>query len=192
MAIFKMAAVAILESYYLYKTAKINCKKRHRFKKATLYERKVTKKQTFFIRWQKLLYSYNRLLGNHSLIATYYVNQLLSSFYTCNKISMTLEVWNTRMHHCFNFVRKFKLRLPNHLMSTPCIVNPSESEFGLHHVVTIECFLQFILRLEKDRVELIPCNRSVQPRIATLFRSVAEHGLEFHLTLNYVRRPSVG
>jgi hypothetical protein len=42
------------------KTAKIKCKKRYRFKKATLYEREVIKKQKFFIRWQKLPYSYNR------------------------------------------------------------------------------------------------------------------------------------
>jgi hypothetical protein len=40
-------------------TAKIKCKKRYRFKKATLYEREVIKKQKFFIRWQKLPYSYN-------------------------------------------------------------------------------------------------------------------------------------
>jgi hypothetical protein len=49
----------------------INCKKRYRFKKATLYEREVIKKQKFFIRWQKLPYSYNRWLGNRSLKATY-------------------------------------------------------------------------------------------------------------------------
>jgi hypothetical protein len=73
------------------KTAKIKRKQRYRFQKATLYEREVIKKQKFFIRWQKLPYSYNRWLGNHSLKATYYVNQLFSSFYTCNKISMTLE-----------------------------------------------------------------------------------------------------
>jgi hypothetical protein len=42
------------------KTAKIKCKKRYRFKRATLYEREVIKKQKFFIRWQKLPYSYNR------------------------------------------------------------------------------------------------------------------------------------
>jgi hypothetical protein len=41
------------------KTAKIICKKRYRFKKATLYGREVIKKQKFFIRWQKLPYSYN-------------------------------------------------------------------------------------------------------------------------------------
>jgi hypothetical protein len=41
------------------KTAKIKCKKRYRFKKATLYEREVIKKQKFFIRSQKLPYSYN-------------------------------------------------------------------------------------------------------------------------------------
>jgi hypothetical protein len=40
------------------------------FKKPTLYEREVMKKQKFFIRWQMLLYSYNRWLGNHSLKAT--------------------------------------------------------------------------------------------------------------------------
>jgi hypothetical protein len=49
------------------KTAKIKCKKRCRFKKATLYEREVIKKQKIFIRWQKLPYSYNMWLGNCSL-----------------------------------------------------------------------------------------------------------------------------
>jgi hypothetical protein len=39
------------------KTAKIKCEKRYRFKKATLYEREVKKKQKFFIRSQKLPYS---------------------------------------------------------------------------------------------------------------------------------------
>jgi hypothetical protein len=37
----------------------IKCKKRYRFKKAMLYEREVIKKQKFFIRRQKLPYSYN-------------------------------------------------------------------------------------------------------------------------------------
>jgi hypothetical protein len=41
--------------------------------------------------------SSDKWLGNHSLKATYYVNQLLSSFYTCIKISMTLEAW---IHAC--------------------------------------------------------------------------------------------
>jgi hypothetical protein len=41
------------------KTAKLKCKRRYRFKKATLYEREVIKKQKFFIRRQKLPYSYN-------------------------------------------------------------------------------------------------------------------------------------
>jgi hypothetical protein len=63
----------------------------------------VIKKQKFFIRWQKLPYSYNRWLGNHSLKATYYVNQLFSSFYRCIRILMTLEAWNTSMHLSFNF-----------------------------------------------------------------------------------------
>jgi hypothetical protein len=49
------------------KTAKIKCKKRYRFKKTTLYEREVMKKQKFFIRWQKLPCSYNMWLGNRSL-----------------------------------------------------------------------------------------------------------------------------
>jgi hypothetical protein len=40
-------------------TAEIKCKKRYCFEKATLYEREVIKKQTFFIRRQKLPYSYN-------------------------------------------------------------------------------------------------------------------------------------
>jgi hypothetical protein len=46
---------------------KLNVKKRYRFKKATLYEREVIKKQKFFIRRQKLPYSYNMWLGNRSL-----------------------------------------------------------------------------------------------------------------------------
>jgi hypothetical protein len=58
------------------------------------------KKAKIFIRWQKLPYTHTtaRWLGNHSLKANYYVNQHFSSFYTCIKISMTLEAWNTRMH----------------------------------------------------------------------------------------------
>jgi hypothetical protein len=38
--------------------AVIKCKKRYRFKKATLYEREVMKKQNFFIRRQKLPYTH--------------------------------------------------------------------------------------------------------------------------------------
>jgi hypothetical protein len=49
------------------KRQKLNVKKRYRFKKATLYEREVIKKQNFFIRRQKLPYSYNMWLGNRSL-----------------------------------------------------------------------------------------------------------------------------
>jgi hypothetical protein len=49
------------------KTAKIKCRKRYRFKKATLYEGEVIKKQQFFIRRQKLPYSCNMWLGNRSL-----------------------------------------------------------------------------------------------------------------------------
>jgi hypothetical protein len=49
------------------KQQKLNVKKRYRFKKATLYEREVIKKQKFFIRRQKLPYSYNMWLGNRSL-----------------------------------------------------------------------------------------------------------------------------
>jgi hypothetical protein len=41
------------------KHQKLNMKKRYRFKKATLYEREVIKKQKLFIRRQKLPYSYN-------------------------------------------------------------------------------------------------------------------------------------
>jgi hypothetical protein len=66
-------------------------KKRYRFKKATLYEREVIKKQNFFIRPHKLPYSYNMWKGNRSMKATYCVTKLISSFYTCNTISMTLE-----------------------------------------------------------------------------------------------------
>jgi hypothetical protein len=49
------------------KQQKINVKQRCRFKRATLYEREVIKKQEFFIRRQKLPYSYNMWLGNRSL-----------------------------------------------------------------------------------------------------------------------------
>jgi hypothetical protein len=41
------------------KQQKLNVIKRYRFRKATLYEREVIKKQKFFIRRQKLPYSYN-------------------------------------------------------------------------------------------------------------------------------------
>jgi hypothetical protein len=40
-------------------TAKIECKKRYRFKKTTLYECEVIKKQKFLIHRQKHPYSYN-------------------------------------------------------------------------------------------------------------------------------------
>jgi hypothetical protein len=40
------------------KQQKLNVKKRYPFKKATLYEREVIKKQKFFIRWQKLPYTH--------------------------------------------------------------------------------------------------------------------------------------
>jgi hypothetical protein len=41
------------------KQKKLNVKKRYRFEKATLHEREVIRKQKFFIRRQKLPYSYN-------------------------------------------------------------------------------------------------------------------------------------
>jgi hypothetical protein len=68
------------------KIAKIKCKERYRFKKATLYEREVIKKQKFFICRQKLPYLYNMWQGNRSLKATYYARKLISSFYACIKI----------------------------------------------------------------------------------------------------------
>jgi hypothetical protein len=49
------------------KTAKVKCKNRYRFEKATLCKREVSKKQKCFILWHKLPYSYKRLLGNCSL-----------------------------------------------------------------------------------------------------------------------------
>jgi hypothetical protein len=54
-----LSSKVIKAEAYGKKTAKVKCKKRYRFKKATLYEREVIKKQNFFIRWQKLPYSYN-------------------------------------------------------------------------------------------------------------------------------------
>jgi hypothetical protein len=62
-----LSSKVIKAEAYGKKTAKIKCKNRYRFKKATLYEREVIKKQNFFIRWQKLPYSYNMWLGNRSL-----------------------------------------------------------------------------------------------------------------------------
>jgi hypothetical protein len=62
-----LSSRVIQAEVYGKKTAKIKCKKRYRFKKATLYEREVIKKQKFFIRSQKLPYSYNMWLGNRSL-----------------------------------------------------------------------------------------------------------------------------
>jgi hypothetical protein len=52
------SAKVIKAEAYGKKTAKIKCKKRYRFKKATLYEREVIKKQKFCIRWQKLPYTH--------------------------------------------------------------------------------------------------------------------------------------
>jgi hypothetical protein len=45
----------------------LNVKKRYRFKKATLYEREVIQKQKFFIRRQKLPYSYGWETIDHAL-----------------------------------------------------------------------------------------------------------------------------
>jgi hypothetical protein len=49
------------------KQQKLNLKNDIVLKKATLYGRKVIKKQKFYIRRQKLPYSYNMWLGNRSL-----------------------------------------------------------------------------------------------------------------------------
>jgi hypothetical protein len=61
-----LSSKVIKAEAYGKKAAKINCKKRYRFKKAT-YEREVIKKLNFFIRWHKLPYSSNMWLGNRSL-----------------------------------------------------------------------------------------------------------------------------
>jgi hypothetical protein len=64
----------------------INCKKRYRFKKATLYEREVLKKQKFFIRWQKLPCSYNvAFLKRHRFL------QLILAVFTYNSYFLILE-----------------------------------------------------------------------------------------------------
>jgi hypothetical protein len=52
------------QTAYGKKEQKLNVKKRYRLRKATLYEREVIKKQKFFIRRQKLPYSYNMWLGS--------------------------------------------------------------------------------------------------------------------------------
>jgi hypothetical protein len=62
-----LSSKVIKAEAYGKKQQKLNVKKRYRFKKATLYEREVIKKQKFFIRRQKLPYSYNMWLGNRSL-----------------------------------------------------------------------------------------------------------------------------
>jgi hypothetical protein len=63
----RLSSKVIEAEAYGKKQQKLNVKRRHRFKKVTLYEREVIKKQKFFIRWQKLPYSYNMWLDNHSL-----------------------------------------------------------------------------------------------------------------------------
>jgi hypothetical protein len=70
LASFNMSMRPVTKIAIICETAKINCKKRYRLKKATLYERDVILTE-FFIRWQKLPYSYNRWLGTRSLKATY-------------------------------------------------------------------------------------------------------------------------
>jgi hypothetical protein len=62
-----LSSKVIKAESYGKKQQKLNVKKRYRSKKATLCEREVIKKQTFFIRWQKLPYSYNMWLGNRSM-----------------------------------------------------------------------------------------------------------------------------
>jgi hypothetical protein len=62
-----LSSKVIKAEAYGKKQQKLIVKKRYRFKKATLYEREVIKKQKLFIRWQKLPYSYNMWLGNRSL-----------------------------------------------------------------------------------------------------------------------------
>jgi hypothetical protein len=52
------SAKVIKAEAYGKKTAKIKCKKLYHFKKATLYEREVIKKQKFFIHPQKLPYTH--------------------------------------------------------------------------------------------------------------------------------------
>jgi hypothetical protein len=74
------------------KTEKIKCKKRYHFKKTTLYEREVIKKQIFFIRWQKLPYSYNRWLGNRSL------NFLMKSKLWCMRVFQASSVIEILIH----------------------------------------------------------------------------------------------
>jgi hypothetical protein len=49
-----LSSKALKAAAYGKKQQKLNLKKRYRFKKATLYEREVLKKQKFFFRRQKL------------------------------------------------------------------------------------------------------------------------------------------
>jgi hypothetical protein len=74
------------------KTAKLECKKRYRFQKATLYEREVIKKQKFFIRWRKLPYSYNMWLGNRSL------NFLIKLKLWCKRVFQASSVMEILTH----------------------------------------------------------------------------------------------
>jgi hypothetical protein len=62
-----LSSKVIKAEAYGKKQQKLNVKNDIVFKKATLYEREVIKKQKFFIRRQKLPYSYNMWLGNRSL-----------------------------------------------------------------------------------------------------------------------------
>jgi hypothetical protein len=61
-------------------------------KKATLYEREVIKKRKFFIRWQKLPYSYNKWLGNRSL------NFLIKLKLCCMRVFYVFSVIEILIH----------------------------------------------------------------------------------------------
>jgi hypothetical protein len=89
---------------------KLNVKKRYRFKKAALYERKVIKSKNFYSPAEASILI-QHVVSNRSLKATYYATTLISSFYTCNKISMTL-------HRSLEYTHTPQLQVYNEIQTT--------------------------------------------------------------------------
>jgi hypothetical protein len=84
----------------------LNVKKRYRFRKKTLYEREVRKKQKNFLRWLDLPYSYNRWFGNHSfnaaltLFSCYHLRSALVGLYEVSQcVLYPIAAWTACMHH---------------------------------------------------------------------------------------------
>jgi hypothetical protein len=73
------------------------------------------------------------------LKATFNAKKLISSSHTSIKISMTLEAWNTHMHHSFNFMSKFKLRVPNQMLYEYMEASAGEQNFFAFFNLPVRC-----------------------------------------------------